>query len=56
MAGAVARGRALLQAPVAFDPKPQPRFPVHYIALAFSTGFALAFALFIGWLLNLDEQ
>ena len=54
MAGAAARGRALRRAPVAFDPKPQPIFPVCHIALAFSTGFALAFALFIGWLFNLD--
>jgi hypothetical protein len=54
MAGAVARGRALLRAPIAFDPKPQPSFPVQHFALAFSAGFVLAFALFLGWLFSLD--
>jgi len=54
MAGATARGRALLAAPISFCPKPQPSFPVQHCAVSFSAGFIIAFAIFITWLFNLD--
>ena len=54
MAGAIARGRALLAAPIAFQPKPQSSFPVQHSAVAFSAGFVLAWAVFLAWLFNLD--
>ena len=54
MAGAANRGRALLDSPVAFQPKGDRAFPFHICFASAATGFLTASIIFIAWLFSLE--
>ena len=52
MAGAVARGRALLRAPVSFQPQTR-HFRLRLCIMSVTSGFCFAVLIFIAWILTL---